>query len=66
MAAGIHVVQPNGTVGDVQIVKSLDKQFGLDLEAIKAAKLWLFRPGTTREGTPVPVVVRLILEFRLH
>jgi periplasmic protein TonB len=60
------VVQPNGTVGDVRIIKSLDKQFGLDQEAIKAAKLWVFKAGTTRDGTAVPVVVRLILEFRLH
>lgn len=60
------VVQANGTVGEVQIIKSLDKQFGLDQEAIKAAKLWLFRPGVDRNGQPVPVIVRLILEFRLH
>ena len=59
------VVLPNGTVGDIQVVKSLDRQFGLDQEAIKAARQWLFRPGT-RQGIAVPVVVRLILEFRLH
>lgn len=59
------VVLENGTVGDVQIAKSLDKSFGLDQEAIIAAKKWLFRPGT-RQGQPVPIIVRLILEFRLH
>lgn len=60
------VVMPNGLIGDVRVTKSLDKQFGLDQEAIKAAKLWLFRPGTDRDGKPVPVLVTLILEFRLH
>lgn len=59
------VVLPNGTVGDVRITKSLDARFGLDQEAIRAAKAWLFRPGTLK-GEPVPVLVTLILEFRLH
>jgi TonB family protein len=58
------VVRVDGTVGAVKVVKSLDRQFGLDGEAIKAAKLWQFKPGTDRAGTPVPVRVRLILEFR--
>jgi protein TonB len=59
------VVMPNGSVGDVRITKSLDARFGLDQEAIRAAKAWLFRPGTL-QGEPVPVLVTLILEFRLH
>jgi protein TonB len=60
------VVMPNGTIGDVRVTKSLDKAFGLDLEAIKASKGWLFRPGTGPDGKPVAVIVTLILEFRLH
>jgi TonB family protein len=61
------VVLPNGTVGDVRVLKSLDKQVGLDQEAINAAKQWLFRPGTLKStGRPVPVIVTIILEFRLH
>ena len=59
------VVLPNGTVGDVRIIKSLDARFGLDQEAISAAKRWLFRPGQL-DGEPVAVLVTLILEFRLH
>ncbi len=59
------VVMPDGRVGDVRVAKSLDKTFGLDQAAIAAARKWTFRPGS-REGKPVPVVVRLILEFRLH
>ena len=60
------VVLPNGTIGEVRIVKSLDKQYGLDQEAIAAAKQWLFRPGTDKDGRPIPVIVTLVLEFRLH
>lgn len=60
------VVLPNGTIGDVRILKPLDKQYGLDQEAIVAAKQWLFRPGTDKDGKPIPVIVTIILEFRLH
>ena len=59
------VVLPDGTVGDVRIIKSLDARFGLDQEAIRAARRWTFNPGTLK-GDPVPVLVTLILEFRLH
>lgn len=60
------VVLEDGTVGDVRVVKSLDKTYGLDQEAIKAARLWLFRPATNRDGQPVPIVVRLELTFTIH
>jgi TonB family protein len=59
------VVLPDGTVGDVRIVKSLDTQFGLDEEAIKAARQWRFRPGQ-RLGEPVAVYVTLELSFILR
>jgi protein TonB len=59
------VVLANGTVGEVRVTRSFDRTHGLDGEAIKAAKQWLFRPGT-RDGRPVDVVITLILDFRLH
>ncbi len=59
------VVMPDGTVGNVQVTKSLDSTFGLDQEAIKAAKSWRFRPGT-RMGEPVPVLVTIELTFTLR
>ena len=57
------VVLANGTVGRIVVVKSLDR--GLDQMAINAASKWLFSPGRLK-GEPVDVIVRLILEFRLH
>jgi periplasmic protein TonB len=60
------VVLPNGTIGEVRIMRPLDKQYGLDQEAITAAKAWLFKPGTDKDGKPIPVIVTIILEFRLH
>lgn len=58
------IVLANGTVGDVRVTKSLDKVFGLDGEAMIAAKKWLFRPGMVK-GVAVPTIVTLILEFRV-
>jgi TonB family protein len=46
-------------------VRSLDSTFGLDQEAIKAAKQWRFRPGT-RFGEPVAVLVTIELTFTLR
>ena len=59
------VVLPDGTVGKVEIVRSLDSAFGLDQEAIKAAKQWRFAPGT-RFGEPVAVLVTIELTFTLR
>ena len=59
------VVLADGTVGDVQITKSLDPVFGLDEEAVKAAKQWRFVPGT-RFGEPVAVLVSIELSFNLR
>jgi TonB family protein len=58
------VVLDSGLVGDVKVIKSLDPN-GLDQEAIKAAKKWLFQPATDRTGKPVAVYVTLALSFRI-
>jgi protein TonB len=59
------VVLPNGTVSDVHVTRSLDRTFGLDEEALKAVKRWVFAPGT-RFGQPVPVLVEIELTFTLR
>jgi TonB family protein len=59
------VVRPDGSVTDVQVVKSLDPVFGLDQEAMNAARKWVFRPGT-RLGQPVPVQITIEMEFTLR
>jgi len=59
------VVLPDGTVGDVRITRSIDRNFGLDAEAVRAAKLWRFIPGT-RFGEPVAVLVTIGLSFTLR
>jgi TonB family protein len=58
------VVLETGDVGDIQVTKSLDAEYGLDREATKAAKQWKFKPGT-KDGKPVAVVVTIELTFTL-
>ena len=54
----------DGTVGQVTVVRSLDPTYGLDQEALKAARQWRFVPGT-RFGVPVAVLVTIELTFTL-
>jgi protein TonB len=59
------IVMPDGSVGEVKVTRSLDPIFGLDQEAIRAAKQWRFRPGM-RQGEPVPVIITIELTFTLR
>jgi TonB family protein len=59
------VVQTTGSCTNMQVVRSLDPTFGLDQEALKAARLFRFRPGM-RQGEPVAVLVTIELSFSLH
>jgi VWFA-related protein/TonB family protein len=59
------IVMPDGTVGKVRVVESLDSHYGLDDEAVKAVEQWLFRPAMLNTQ-PVPALVTLTVPFRLH
>ena len=59
------VVRTDGSVGDVQVLRSLDPTFGLDQQAVAAARKWRFAPGT-RLGEPVPVLITIELTFTLR
>ena len=58
------VVTEDGNVGEVAILQSLDPVFGLDEEAVTAAKAWRFEPAR-RDGKAVPLIVTLELQFTL-
>ena len=58
------VVLTDGTVGDVKVTQSLDTVYGLDDEAVKAVRQWLFEPGK-KDGKPVPVRVTVEVTFNL-
>jgi len=59
------IVLPDGSVGNVRVTRSLDRQFGLDEEAIAAAKQWRFKPGMV-SGRPVAVAISIELTFTLR
>ena len=59
------VIESDGTVGEVKVVRSLDAEFGLDEEAAKAVKKWLFKPGK-KDGVAVPVLVNIEMTFTLR
>jgi TonB family protein len=59
------IVGPDGQVGNIRVVRSLDSAFGLDQEAIKAARQWRFAPGT-KQGQPVAVLVTIAIAFTLR
>jgi periplasmic protein TonB len=59
------VVLENGSVGQVRVIRSLDPTFGLDLEAERTVKKWVFAPGT-RLGQPVPVLIEIEMSFTLR
>jgi protein TonB len=58
------VVLKDGTVGDVTVTKSLDKEHGLDDQAVTAMKQWQFKPGT-KDGKPADVRISVEMSFTL-
>jgi TonB family protein len=59
------VVLPDGSVGEAKIVESLTSAFGLDREALMAARRWRFTPGT-KDGHPVAVRIEIEMLFTLR
>jgi TonB family protein len=57
------VVQPDGSVGNPRVVRSLEPS--LDQEAIDAMRQWRFAPGT-KDGRPVPVMMTVEMSFTLR
>lgn len=58
------VVGETGDVTDVNVSKSLDAEFGLDDQAVRAASRWKFKPGR-RDGKAVAVRVTIEMTFTL-
>jgi TonB family protein len=58
------VILADGTVGEVTVTRSLDTVYGLDAEAVKATKQWLFSPAM-KDGVAVAVRVNISMTFTL-
>jgi TonB family protein len=59
------VVRPDGVCADVSVVRSLDRTYGLDDEAVRAIRDWRFRPAL-RAGTPVATRIDFEMRFALR
>lgn len=59
------IVQPAGACTDVTVVRSLDRTYGLDDEAVRAIREWRFRPAL-RAGTAVATRIDLDMRFALR
>jgi protein TonB len=59
------IVLADGRVGQVDVIRSLDRTFGLDGEAMAAVRQWRFKPAM-HLGHPVPVRVQIELTFTLR
>lgn len=57
------IVTSEGCASQIRVVRSLDR--GLDQEAIAAVMQWRFEPGRL-EGTPVDVLVTILVDFSLR
>ncbi len=57
------VVRRDGSVGDVQVRRGLDR--GLDARAVEAVRQWRFAPAK-RRGVAVDIVVEVAVEFALR
>src|SRR5581483_11849039 len=58
-------VLPDGSIDQstVKLTRSLDRYFGLDHEALKAARKWQFKPGM-KDGEAV--AVRIWIDIAFH
>jgi TonB family protein len=59
------IVETDGKLDQIQVIRSLDSQYGLDDQAVKAASQWRFSPGT-KDGQPVRVAITIELKFTLR
>jgi len=59
------VVRKDGTVGDIQVLRSPGSKFGFDEAAIAAVKQWRYKPGL-QNGKPVDVYFTIVVDFVLQ
>ena len=58
------VIEADGTVGEIEVVRSPDQRWGFDLAAINAVKRWRYQPALMN-GKPVATYIQVMVEFIL-
>ena len=59
------VVTKEGKPTEIRIIRSLDKETGLDKKAVEALEEWTFKPAT-KDGKAVAVKVKVEMTFTLR
>ena len=57
------IVDSEGIPKHIVVVKSIGK--GLDENAVEAVRTWRFSPAL-RDSKPVPVLIQIVVNFRLN
>jgi protein TonB len=60
----LAVVDKDGRVGEIEVMKSPDPRWGFDLAAIDAVKQWRYQPALMN-GAPVAAYIQVMVEFTL-
>ena len=60
----LAAIRPDGTVGEIEVLRAPEPRFGFEFAAIEAVKQWRYQPGLMH-GRPVTVYIRVIIEFTL-
>jgi protein TonB len=60
----LAVIEKDGSVGEIEVVKSPDQRWGFDLAAIDAVKQWRYQPALMNGG-PVAAYIQVMVEFTL-
>ena len=58
------VVEKDGTVGEIEVVRSPEQRWGFDLAAIDAVKQWRYQPALLG-AVPVAAYITVMVEFTL-
>lgn len=58
------VVEADGSVGQIEVLRSPDQRWGFDLSAIDAVKQWRYEPAMMN-GTAVAAYITVMVEFTL-
>ncbi len=58
------VVEKDGTVGTIEVVRAPDQRWGFDLTAIDAVKQWRYQPALL-DGRPVAAYITVMVEYSL-
>jgi len=59
------VIEPDGSVGEIEVLRCNRPNFGFEDAAIGAVKQWRYRPAT-QNGRPVAVYFTVMVEFRVN